>query len=149
MPAPKELEKLGSLFSLAADKNRPFLERCSETKYLAVRDYSRATSITFELAKQTLREANSGLTNHDDCKRDLAILHRAVESGQLDRGVIKALQNLRSKYLEKVLKPAVRSYLENEDHKATEIESLYNDALRIEGLIEVVQFLMKVEPSVL
>jgi hypothetical protein len=148
MPAPKELERLDGLFNLAADRNRPFLDRCSETKYLAVRDFSRATSVTVELAKQTLEEANSGLRGHTECKRYLATLHRAVESGQLDSRVISALKKLRSKYLEKVLRPAVRTYLENDELKATEIELLYNDALRIEGLLEVVQFLRKVEPVI-
>lgn len=148
MPAPKELERLGGLFNLASDKSRPFLDRCSETKYLAVRDYNRATSVTVELAEQTLREANSGLTSSADCKKYLGTLRSAVESGQLDKSVIRTLEKLRSKYLEKVLSPAVRSYLKNDELKTTEIELLYNDALRIEGLLEVVQFLKKVEPVV-
>ena len=148
MPAPKELERLGGLFSLASGKNRPFLDRCSETKYLAVRDYTRATSVTVELAKQTLKEANSGLTGQTDCKKYLTKLQSAVESGQLDTSVIHALEKLRSKYLEKVLRPAVRTYLKNKEMKTTEIELLYNDALRIDGLLEVVQFLKKVEPVV-
>ena len=146
MPAPKELERLGGLFNLSSDKSRPFLDRCSETKYLAVRDYSQATNLTVELAKQTLSEANSGLTNRTDCKRYLITLRTAVESGQLDASVVLALERLRSKYHEKVLRPAVRAYLESDDLKATEIETLYNDALRIEGLLEVIQFLKKVEP---
>lgn len=148
MPAPKELERLGGLFNLASDKSRPFLDRCSETKYLSVRDYNRATSVTAELAEQTLREANSGLTSSADCKKYLGTLRSAVESGQLDKSVISTLEKLRSKYLEKVLSPAVRSYLKNNELKTTEIELLYNDALRIEGLLEVVQFLKKVEPVV-
>ncbi len=148
MPAPKELERLGGLFSLASDKSRPFLDRCSETKYLAVQDYSRATSVTVELAKQTLKEANSGLTNRADCRRYLATVQSAVEAGQLDSTVIQALEKLRSKYLEKVLRPAVRTYLENDQLKTSEIELLYKDALRIDGLLEVVQFLKKIEPVV-
>lgn len=148
MPARRELDRIGGLFNLASDKNRPFLMQCSETKYLAVRDYSKATSRTVELARQTLREANSGLTGQADCQRYLSTIQNVVESGQLDARVIGALEKLRSKYLEKVLRPAVRSYLENEDRKTAEIEALYNDALRIEGLLEVVQFLKKVEPVV-
>jgi len=148
MPSPKELERLGDLFKLVSEKNRPFLDRCSETKYLAVKDYARAANITIELAKQTLRDANSGLTSHDDCKRYLAILKSTVESGQLDSSVIKTLERLRSKYLEKVLRPAVRTYLDSSDLKVSDIEILYNDALRIDGLLEVVQFLKKVEPII-
>jgi hypothetical protein len=148
MPVPKELERIGGLFKLASERSRPFLDRCSETKYLAVRDYNSATSITFELTRQTLKEANSVLINRTDCKKYLGTLQRAVESGQLDTSVISALENLRSKYLEKVLSPAVKSYLEDNELKLTEIELLYNDALRIEGLLEVVQFLKKIEPVV-
>ncbi len=148
MPVPKELERIGGLFRLASERNRPFLDRCSETKYLAVRDYSSATSKAFELARQTLKEANSELTNRADCKKLLGTVQRAVESGQLDTSVIYALENLRSKYLEKVLSPAVKSYLEDDGLKLTQIDLLYNDALRIEGLLEVVQFLKKVEPVI-
>ncbi|MFW9963986.1 MAG: hypothetical protein ACFFCX_10505 [Candidatus Sifarchaeia archaeon] len=146
MPSPDELERLGSLFNLASEKNRPFLEKCSETKYLAVRDYDRATSIIVELMKQTLCEANSGLTEHNDCKKYIVKLKQVVESGQLDRDIIHALEKLRSKYLKKVLSPAVRMYFSNRNHNTSEIEALYNDALRIDGLLEAIQFLKKVEP---
>ncbi|MFW9805326.1 MAG: hypothetical protein ACFFFK_01195 [Candidatus Thorarchaeota archaeon] len=148
MPGQKELERIGGLFSLASEKHRPFLDRCSETKYLAVRDYSQATSITLELARQTLKEANRGLLGQDDFKKYINVLQNALESGHLDSGLIQSLENLRSKYLEKVLRPAIRTYLEDDKRKTSEIESLYTDALRIDGLLEVVQFLKKVEPVV-
>jgi hypothetical protein len=145
MPAPKELERLGGLFKLASDKNRPFLSRCAETKYLAVKDYDRATNLTFELARQTLSEANAGLRSHVGSKAYLAIIRSAVESGQLDSDFIGALKKLRAQYLQKVLRPAVKDYLNNNQSKYIEIEKLYNDALRIEGLLEVAQFLKKLE----
>ena len=148
MPAPKELERLGGLFKLASNKNRPFLSRCAETKYLAVRDYDRATNLTFELARQTLSEANPGLRGHVDCRDYLAIIQSAVESGQLDSDFIIALKKLRTQYLQKVLRPAVKDYLNKGESEPTEIEKLYNDALRIEGLLEVVQFLKKLESVV-
>jgi hypothetical protein len=93
-------------------------------------------------------EASTGLTSRADCKRYLATLQSAVELGQLDTSAIRALEKLRSKYLEKVLRPAVRTYLKNEELKPTAIELLYNDALKIDGLLEVIQFLKKVEPVV-
>ncbi len=148
MPISEELERLGSLFKLASERNRPFLDKCSQTKYLAVRDYDRATSITFDLAKQTLREANSCLTNRDDCKKYLAKLQNAIESGQLNQDFIHTLEKLKARYLERVLRPAIRTYLTNDDFKAAEIDELYNDALRIDGLLEVIQFLKKIEPVV-
>ena len=148
MPAPKELERLGGLFKLASDKNRPFLNRCAETKYLAVRDYDGATNLTFELARQTLSEANAGLRGHSDCRNYLAIIRSAVESGQLDSDFIVALKKLRTQYLQKVLRPALKDYLNKGESESTEIEKLYNDALRIGGLLEVVQFLKKLESVV-
>ncbi|MFX1579689.1 MAG: hypothetical protein ACFFBJ_08560 [Promethearchaeota archaeon] len=148
MTGPKDFERIGDLFNLASKSNRPFLIRCSETKYLAVRDYSRATNVTVELAKQTLREANSGLTSRADFRGYLTTLQNAVESGMIDNNAIKALENLRTKYLEKVLRPAVQTYLEDDEQKTSEIELLYNDALRIEALLEVVQFLKKIEPVI-
>lgn len=144
----KELERIGGLFSLASEKHRPFLDRCSETKYLAVRDFGQATSIVVELARQTLQEANGRLLRQDEFKKYINVLQNALESGHLDSGLIKTLENLRSKYLEKVLRPAVRTYLEDDKRKTSEIESFYKDALRIDGLLEVVQFLKKVEPVV-
>ena len=50
--------------------------------------------------------------------------------------------------LEKVLRPAVKTYLDNDELKPTAIQLLYNDALKIDGLLEVVQFLKKIEPMV-
>jgi len=148
MPISEELERLGNLFKLASERNRPFLEKCSQTKYLAVTDYDKATSATFDLAKQTLQEANSSLTTRDDCKRYLAKLRNAIESGQLNPDLIHTLEKLKTQYLEKVLRPAVRTYLSNDEFKTAQIDALYNDALKIDGLIEVIQFLKKVEPVV-
>ncbi len=148
MPISEELERLGSLFKLASERNRPFLDKCSQTKYLAVRDYDKAASITFNLARQTLREANSCLTNRDDCKRYIAKLQSAIESGQLNSDFIHALEKLKSRYLERVLRPAIRTYITNDDFEEAEIDALYNDALRIDGLLEVVQFLKKIKPVV-
>ena len=95
----KELERIGGLFSLASEKHRPFLDRCSETKYLAVRDFGQATSIVVELARQTLQEANGRLLRQDEFKKYINVLQNALESGHLDSGLIKTLENLRSKYL--------------------------------------------------
>jgi hypothetical protein len=148
MTGPKELERIGGLFNLASKSSRPFLIRCSETKYLAVRDYNRATNVTVELAKQTLREANSGLIGRAEFRSYLTTLQNAFESGMLDNNVIKALENLRTKYLEKVLRPAIQTYLQDNEQKTSEIELLYNDALRIEALLEVVQFLKKIKPVI-
>ncbi|MFW9802203.1 MAG: hypothetical protein ACFFFC_06100 [Candidatus Thorarchaeota archaeon] len=43
MKKPREFQTLSGLFGSVTDRTRPFLSRCSETKYLAVTDFSKAT----------------------------------------------------------------------------------------------------------
>ncbi len=68
--------------------------------------------------------------------------------GGLVNTSITTLEKLRTKYLEKVIRPAMRKYLNNDELKPTAIELLYNDALKFDGLLEVIHFLKKVEPVV-
>ncbi|MBE0525539.1 MAG: hypothetical protein IH631_01255 [Candidatus Thorarchaeota archaeon] len=42
MSNPKELERIGNLFNAASDLNKTFLDKCSKTKFLAVKDNYRA-----------------------------------------------------------------------------------------------------------
>jgi hypothetical protein len=139
MPAPKELEKLGDLFDSVTGRSKPFLDRCAQTKFLAVKDYGKAASEFVQLARQTLNVEETDVNT--DC---LEKVKNAVESGQLDRVLVDELSRLRSSYLETVLRPAVKSYLSNEEGTITEIESLYTNAVRIDGLLEVLQFLSRV-----
>lgn len=140
MPA-KELEKLGGLFDTVAGQSKPFLKRCSDTKILAVEDYARAHHECIELARQTLNIDNPNIN-----PSSLAKARHAVESGQVDSSLAKALKKVRASYLDSVLRPAVKSYLVSEDNSIAELEQLYMRALRMDGLLEVVQFLTKVQP---
>lgn len=139
MPAPKELEKLGGLFDTVTGRSKPFLDRCAQTKFLAVKDYTKAADEFVELARRTLNA--DGTNINGDC---LARVKSAVESGQLDRALVDELSRLRTSYLESVLRPAVKSYLNSEEGTIADIESLYVNAVRIDGLLEVVQFLSRV-----
>lgn len=142
MPAPKELEKLGGLFDTVTGNSRQFFDRCAETKFLAVENYTKAADKCIQLARQTLNVGDQGLDK--DCLSDV---RSAVESGQFDSNLVDALSRLRSSYLEGVLRPAVKSYLSDEDKTFSEIETLYTNAVRIDGLLEVVQFLSRVQPK--
>ena len=142
MPAPEELEKLGGLFDTVADRSRPFFAECAKTKFLAVEDFPKAADECIRLARQTLNIDSSGVDV--DCLDDVK---SAVESGQLDGNLVDALSRFRSSYLEGVLRPAVKSYLNNEHKTISEIEALYTDAVRIDGVLEVVQFLSRVQPK--
>jgi hypothetical protein len=144
MPDPKELKRIDGLFDLASTRSRPFLDQCSETKYLAVRDYDRASVETLKLAKQTLKFAGA---NSPNLTTDFSDIKSAVKTGQLDANLFDALSKLRSKYIEEVLRPAVKTYLSNEDLKTSDLDSYYEIALRIDGLLEVVQFLKRIKPD--
>jgi hypothetical protein len=144
MPDPKELKRIDGLFNLASTRSRPFLDQCSETKYLAVKDYNLATDQTLKLAMQTIKFAG---VNSPSLTRDLSEIGSAVKAGQLDANLIDALSNLRTKYIERVLRPAVKKYLSNEDLKTSDLDSYYESALRIDGLLEVVQFLKRIRPD--
>ncbi|TFF93707.1 hypothetical protein EU546_05895 [Candidatus Thorarchaeota archaeon] len=139
MPAPKELEKLGGLFDKVTGRSKPFLDRCAQTKFLAVEDYTKAANEFIQLAKQTLNVEETKV--NADC---LDKVKNAVKSGQLDGVLVDELRRLRTSYLESVLRPAVKSYLTSEDGTIAEIESLYTNAVRIDGLLECLQFLSRV-----
>jgi hypothetical protein len=69
----------------------------------------------------------------------------ALESGQLDSALLDALEKLRSAYVERMLKPAFRQYIQNEESYDRDIEKMYSNAMKIESLIEVIQFMNKVQ----
>ncbi|MHA2188438.1 MAG: hypothetical protein ACW99V_09385, partial [Candidatus Thorarchaeota archaeon] len=58
---------------------------------------------------------------------------------------VGALQRFRSTYLHEVLKPAVKSYFDSGMKPKKELAKLYENALRIDGLLELIQFLGKVK----
>jgi len=145
MSDPNELERIGNLFNAASDRSKSFFDKCSKTKYLAVKDYYRAEDEYVKLATQTLSIKKLGIAEEDDCYAWLSSVKTALESGQLSRGYVDALENLRAIYLDRMLKPAVRQYLDNEAVNKQSLEALYTNAMKIESLIEVIQFMNKVQ----
>ncbi len=145
MPAPREIERVGSLFSTLSDRSKPFLDKCSKTKFLAVSDYNRATDEYVRLARQTLSNKGLGLPNGNDCQGCLSNVITALEAYQLDTDLLHALEDLRSTYLESMLKPAFKQYLQSESYTKADIEQLYMNALKIDSLIEVIQFMKRIE----
>ncbi len=148
MPAPKEFMRLGGLFDAASDQSKPFLMKCSEAKFLAVSDYYRASDDYIELVKEVLNTKSLGVhTNKTSCTECLFEIRTALESGQLDSEFLSALEDLRTKYLEEILKPALKKYMSKKIGKTTHLESIYLNALKIEGLIETIEFMNKVQPE--
>jgi hypothetical protein len=145
MPKHKEIERVGSLFNKISDGSRPFLEKCSRTKFLAVDDYPRATEEYVKLAKETLSNKGLGLAEGNDCQGCLSDVRSALDAHSLNADLVGALQDLRSTYLESMLKPAFKRYIQSDSFTKGDIERLYMNALKIDSLIEVIQFMKRLE----
>jgi len=147
MPNPKKLERVGTLFEAAASKRgQSFFNQCSKTKFLAVNDYYKAEDEYIKLATKTLSVKGLGISGKDDCYGCLSNVKSALESGQLDKGLLDALENLRSTYLNRMLKPVFKQYIHNDAANKQVLEKTYTNAMKIESLIEVIQFMNKVQP---
>ena len=145
MANPKELERIGNLFNAASGRSKSFFDECSKTKFLAVKDYYRAEDEYVKLATKALSIKKLGITGNDDCYGCLSSVKTALESGQLNQGLIDALENLRTTYLDRMLRPAFKQYVHNDTANKRSLEKLYTNAMKIESLIEVVQFMNKVQ----
>jgi hypothetical protein len=141
----KDLERIGNLFNAASSRSESFFDECSKTKYLAVKDYYRAEDEYIKLATKTLSVKGLGIVGKDDCFGCLSSVKTVLESGQLAHGFVDALEDLRASYLESMLKPAIRQYLHTETINKQDLEKLYTNAMKIESLIEVIQFMNKVQ----
>jgi len=146
MPTQKELEKIGNLINSASGLDKSFFNQCSETKFLAMKNYYRAEDEYLKLASKALSAKDLGIAGKGDCYRCLSSAKSALESGQLDNDLIAALESLRSTYLERKLRPAFREYIQNETANNQPLKKLYTNALKIDSLIEVIQFMNKVQP---
>jgi hypothetical protein len=146
MRAPRDLGTLSGLFGSVTDRTRPFLNRCSETKYLAVTDFSKATDQYFALARQALEGPERKVVSEEKCREQYHAVKTALESGQLGPELVDALQCLRKTFVQSILKPAMQEYMSNSG-SSDRVEKLYESALQIDGLLEVVQFFGKVQKA--
>ena len=48
-------------------------------------------------------------------------------------------------YLDKILKPAFKDYIREQAHSGSTLESIYLTALKIDGLVETIQFMNKIQ----
>jgi hypothetical protein len=143
MRSPKNLETLSGLFGSVTDRTRLFLNRCSETKYLAVTDFSKATDQYLALAKQALEGPGKRIASERRCKEQYHAVKSALESGRLGPELVDALQCLRQTFVRDILKPAMQEYMSSSG-TSIRVEKLYECVLQIDGLLEVVQFFGKV-----
>ena len=143
---PKELVTLSSLFGSVTDRTRLFLSLCSETKYLAVTDFNKATDQYFSLAKKALEGPRKKHVASHKCREQYLAVKNALKSGQLGSELVEALECLRSTFVQHVLRPAMKQYMTNSISSEL-VEKLYESVLQIDGLLEVVQFFGKVQKA--
>lgn len=141
----EHLDKIGGLLESVASKSVPFLDKCSETKLLAYSDISRAHSQYRKLAKQALSGSEAVLDSQPNCRNEFIAVKSALKHEELTPGLVAALNNLRRSYMDEILRPAVKGYLNGESKSRRKIEDLYEKVFRIDGLIEVGQFFNRVD----
>ncbi|MFW9889803.1 MAG: hypothetical protein ACFFER_16565 [Candidatus Thorarchaeota archaeon] len=144
MKTPRELETLSGLFGSVTDRTRLFLAQCSETKYLAVMDFNRALDQYISLARQAWDGPRKKQVASQECRQHYLAVKNGLESSQLSSELVNALECLRRAFLQDVLKPAMKQYMMR-SIRLERIEKLYESVMKIDGLLEIVQFFGKVQ----
>lgn len=139
----RDIRALGTLLDKITERNQSFLDRCSEAKYLAVSNPTRATDVYLALVEQVLMSGKGNITLKGKCKSELEAVLSSMSAGNLSPELYDALIILRNVFLDDVLRPAVRDFLTTNKRDSTEVDSLYDSAVRIDGLIEVIRFLQR------
>jgi hypothetical protein len=143
MSQPRNLKRLSGLLESIADQNTSFLRKCSETKILAMSDYSKAIEQYRDLAFQVLSQSSPGMSSKGHASAATA----ALESGEIVGEFVDALRKLRSSYYESVLNPAMKRFLIDESQSPSDVSPYYERAVRIDGLLEVVEFLKRIDST--
>lgn len=145
MNGPEKLQKIGGLIESVEKKSRPFFAKCSHTKLLAYSEPDKAKNEYLHLARQAFQSSGSSLDFGEPCRRKIRTIQSVLNSETLDINFVIALQSLRSSFLEKVLRPAIRGYIVSKSGSQKDIENLFTSVLRIDGLVEVGQLLDKID----
>ena len=145
MSDPESMKRIGGLLKDIVSVDRGFLDRCCRVTTLAITDYQRAVDECLALAAEV---ANLyGDSSEDACRQFAVTLKDALRSGQLDQDLVSVLKSLRQQYLCSVLQPAVKEFLSSDSESRDKIERLYERALAIDGLLDVVSFFQRLPRS--
>ncbi|TFG07113.1 hypothetical protein EU538_09210 [Candidatus Thorarchaeota archaeon] len=144
MPKPGEMDRLTGLLDAISLRSRPFLVECSEAKMLAISNIDLALERYWNLTRQALDNVDVSLPEELGSDRYFDIVRQALETGVLSASYVDALEKLRSGFLNVVLRPAVGVYLKKQTEQTSELERLYENALRLDGLLELANFLRRV-----
>ncbi|MFW9910730.1 MAG: hypothetical protein ACFFEF_19415 [Candidatus Thorarchaeota archaeon] len=139
------LNKISGLLESVATRSVPFLDACSDTKLLAYSDLKKAQAKYRALAKKALSGTEKILDSKAKCTQEYNEVRMALDHKEFSSELITSLTNLRRSYLEEILRPAVKLYLKESKKSKTGIEELYEKVFRLDGLIEVAQFLHRID----
>ncbi|MBD3407697.1 MAG: hypothetical protein GF411_16385 [Candidatus Lokiarchaeota archaeon] len=144
MSKSKGLEKVRDLLETLSIRRHPFLEKCAETKVLAMTDFDLAIHEYRSLANQAI--FNKQFQQQIQGMKIVSIdeIQGYLEQESFGDNLLTALKSLKQEYVRSILQPAVRTYLSRNSGEPSDIESLYEYALNIDGLIEIVEFLARI-----
>ena len=145
MAGHENLQRISGLIESVERKSRPFREKCAHAKILAFTDPDEARTKYLHLARQAFPVAGTCFEQEDCCEGKVKKVKSAINSGEVNQSFQNALDELRSTFLQDVLKPAVKDYLLDNAHGRQEIEKLYTSVMQIDGLLEVARFLNRID----
>ncbi|MHA1636632.1 MAG: hypothetical protein ACTSUB_01340 [Candidatus Thorarchaeota archaeon] len=145
MTSKESLQRISGLIESVERKSRPFREKCAQAKILAFTNPDEARTKYLHLVHQAFPASGTYFEQEDCCKGKMKKVKSAIDSGEVNRSFQIALDELRSSFLQDVLRPAVKGYLINNAHGQLEIENLYTSIMQIDGLLEVARFLNKID----
>jgi hypothetical protein len=106
-------------------------------------DYGKAIDQYRDLAFQVLKQSDPSMPPAEF----LSAATTALDSSDKVDEFIEVLRKLRSNYYESVLNPAVKKFLIDETQTPSDVSHYYERAVRIDGLLEVVEFLKRVDST--
>ena len=82
-------------------------------------------------------------TTTGTCRQQVDAVRQSLESGYLGPDLVEALFALRVVFVDNILRPAVKEFLIADDERVDHVESLYDSAAKLDGLLEIIRFLQK------
>ncbi len=145
MNNPDGLRKVSGLLESVTSTNRSFLDKCADTKLMAVRNPNQAHQSYKALATQLIEKSEKNFGSSDNCLKYVERIRYDLNSDYLNTSLLDVMQNLRASYFEDVLRPAVKEYLSGNGPSRERIENLYESVLQLDGLVETLDFIAKLQ----
>ncbi|MBD3160421.1 MAG: hypothetical protein GF309_16695 [Candidatus Lokiarchaeota archaeon] len=140
----KSFDRIGGLLEKIAKSRRPVLDECAETKYMAVQNPEGAQHTYMQLLRTNLLSSDVLDSAKSTCPDEIEKLDKLAKGNRIKQGLVSTLQSLRSRYLDTVLRPAVKQYINGNKESERDVERLYDSALLLDELLEIGHFIERV-----